>query len=211
MAQFEDVVYIKAEQSVAVYNKQVKLKDIATIWCSNPDILHEVENIEVMKFAKDNPGQKVISVIKLVEDIKLKDKSILISNLGEPDVIVYYKVPKKKNIFKERMYITFVCLVAFLGAGYSIMSYNTDVNAIELFSMLHELFIGEAPKGSSIVELAYAIGLAIGIIVFFNHGANKKISDDPTPLQVQMRLYEQDVNTAIIKDADRHNETIDVE
>lgn len=30
-----------------------------------------------------------------------------------------------------------------------------------------------------------------------------KITSDPTPMQVQMRLYEDDVNTTIIEDIDR--------
>lgn len=51
--------------------------------------------------------------------------------------------------------------------------------------------------------IAYSLGLFIGIIVFFNHGAKKKFSDDPTPLQVQMRQYEQEVNQTVITDASR--------
>ena len=49
------------------------------------------------------------------------------------------------------------------------------------------------------------------MIIFFNHGINNKDTDDPTPLQVQMRLYEQNVNQAIIIDSDRNRETIDVD
>ena len=30
-----------------------------------------------------------------------------------------------------------------------------------------------------------------------------KITSDPTPMQVQMRLYEDDVNTTIIEDIER--------
>ena len=48
------------------------------------------------------------------------------------------------------------------------------------------------------------------MIVFFNHGINHKKTDDPTPLQVQMRLYEEDVNKTIIMNSSRNGNTIDV-
>jgi stage V sporulation protein AA len=101
-------------------------------------------------------------------------------------------------------------MIAFLGAAYSIMSYNTDVGATQLLNQLHQLYTGSAPTGPTIGMLAYSIGLCIGIIIFFNHGIMNKLSDDPTPLQVQMRLYEQNVNKTVITDSERHNETIDV-
>ena len=49
------------------------------------------------------------------------------------------------------------------------------------------------------------------MITFFNHGINHKNTDDPTPLQVQMRLYEQNVNQSIIIDSGRNKDTLDVD
>lgn len=36
------------------------------------------------------------------------------------------------------------------------------------------------------MEIMYAIGLALGIIIFYNHFGGKRLSSDPTPLEVQM-------------------------
>lgn len=33
-----------------------------------------------------------------------------------------------------------------------------------------------------------------------------KITDDPTPMQIQMRLYEENVNKTLLKDIDRTSE-----
>ena len=54
--------------------------------------------------------------------------------------------------------------------------------------------------GYTILEISYSLGLSVGIILFFNHFAGKKITMDPTPLEVQMKQYEQDVSTAIIQE-----------
>jgi len=37
------------------------------------------------------------------------------------------------------------------------------------------------------------------------------MSSDPTPLQVEMRIYEEEVNKALIKEASREGNTIDVD
>ncbi len=42
----------------------------------------------------------------------------------------------------------------------------------------------------------------MGILVFFNHIGKKKITSDPTPIQVEMRKYEQDVDMAFIENAE---------
>ena len=70
--------------------------------------------------------------------------------------------------------------------------------------------MGQEANGPSILSLTYSIGLLVGVIVFFNHAAQKRLTDDPTPFQVQMRLYERDVNDTFIKGAGRKKEEIDV-
>ena len=70
--------------------------------------------------------------------------------------------------------------------------------------------MGQPSPGYSILELSYAIGLALGITVFFNHIGGRRITKDPTPIEVEMRIYEKDVNDALIETSDREGKTIDV-
>ena len=51
----------------------------------------------------------------------------------------------------------------------------------------------------------------IGILIFYNHIGKKKITDDPTPVQVAMRKYEQDVDMTYIEESSREGKTIDVD
>lgn len=50
----------------------------------------------------------------------------------------------------------------------------------------------------------------MGILVFFNHIGKKKSLQDPTPIQVEMRKYEQDVDMAFIENAGRKGHEHDV-
>lgn len=49
-----------------------------------------------------------------------------------------------------------------------------------------------------IINLPYSIGIAVGIIVFFNHFCGKKITSDPTPIEVEMTEYEKQIEDNII-------------
>jgi stage V sporulation protein AA len=203
-------LYLALEQSKAVYQREVKIKDIATLFCTDPDIRYNVEKLSIFTFPKQEEASQVVTVMKLIEQISLLYKDLTIHTIGEPETILYYKEIKKATRITDKVRAAFLIMIAFLGAAYSIMSYNTDVGATQLLNQLHRLYTGSAPTGPTIGMLAYSIGLCIGIIIFFNHGIMNKLSDDPTPLQVQMRLYEQNVNKTVITDSERHNETIDV-
>ena len=52
-------------------------------------------------------------------------------------------------------------------------------------------------NGFTIIEISYSIGLAVGILIFYNHFSNKKASKDPTPLQVEMIKYDKDIANAL--------------
>ena len=68
-----------------------------------------------------------------------------------------------------------------------------------------------APKtGFTILELTYSIGVVIGILVFFNHFGKKRFSVDPTPMEVEMRLYENDIQTTLIENYSRKEQELDV-
>ena len=53
--------------------------------------------------------------------------------------------------------------------------------------------------------------LTVGILIFFNHFGKKRFTVDPTPMEVQMRLYENDIQTTLVEDYARKGEEIDVD
>lgn len=203
-------VYIKATQCVLVKNENVKLKDILSIYTTNEKIENKIGNIQLYTFQKGQKGQLAVSIMKIIELILEQVPDVEINVIGEPDFIIQYEQPKKTDKIKEVVATIFLCLVAFIGGGYAIMAYNTDIGAKDLFTYLSMLFLGDAQKGVFCLTVTYAIGLTTGMILFFNHFGNKRLSKDPTPLEVQMRLYEKDVSTTIIKDMNRNNESMDI-
>ena len=90
------------------------------------------------------------------------------------------------------------------------MAFHNDISINKIFSHVYELVMGYSSDGYSILEVSYSVGLAVGIILFFNHIGGRRITKDPTPIEVEMRVYETDVNKALIETADREGKTIDV-
>ncbi len=102
--------------------------------------------------------------------------------------------------------IIFVGLAAFFGAGFSIMTFNNDVDVGGLFSQIYTPGHRTDFRSFTVLEITYSIGIGLGVLFFFNHFGHIKITDDPTPMQIQMRLYEENVNKTLIKDIDRTSE-----
>lgn len=204
-------VYIKAEESVCLNHKDIKIKDVMSLYCTDKDIEQKIKNQSIYHFAQDKNTRKCFSVLKVIEVIKDIDKTLEVLNLGAQDFIVYYKTEQEEARGLHYGKIIFVILVAFFGASFSIMTYNTDVGIEELFYNVYEMVMGKTPDGPNILHVSYAIGLALGIIIFFNHAGKIKLNDDPTPFEVQMRLYERDVNDTLMIDAGRKEEEEDVD
>ena len=88
------------------------------------------------------------------------------------------------------------------------MTFNTDVSVGEVFDNLYYLVMGTKKNTGSVLEIAYSVGILLGIFGFYNHFKGQKLHDDPTPIHIEMRNYEEEMNKAIIKDADREGKTI---
>lgn len=150
-----------------------------------------------------NPGRYVMSVSDLLKKIQKLEPSIDISPIGETDFIITYRISSATGKIFRYVKILFVCLVSFFGAAFSIMTFNNDVDMGSLFSQFYTLVTGKSSSGFTILEISYSIGIGLGVLIFFNHFGHLKLSDDPTPMQVQMRTYEDDVNRTLIEQAAR--------
>lgn len=57
----------------------------------------------------------------------------------------------------------------FVGSAYAIMAYNNDVSTNEIFEKVYEMMGTGNFQEYKVIEIAYAVGLLLGIVVFYNH------------------------------------------
>ena len=188
----EQTIYIKLNKSACVDGTDVFISDIAGVYCENRNIVNRVKAIKILKLQEDKKRRYVVSD-------------------GEQDIVIEHKDLKGKGKAAEYAKVFFICMITLLGGGFAVMAYNNDVGMADMFSRIYELIYGDENAGGRILEITYSIGLAVGIIVFYGHFGSWKSGKDPTPLEVEMRLYEDDIDTAMIKQSAREKNEIDVD
>lgn len=208
-----DTVYLKVSQITEVSEPDVLLKDIAEVHCQNRSVEAKLRAMKVTTFKKQ-AGKRVQtyvgSVVELLAKAEAEDKNIQINSLGEADFVVKYRPDAGGRKALQWFKTAVVAVVAFCGAAFAIMTFNNDANVSEVFGNLYRLVTGLESDGKTVLEFSYSVGLALGILVFFNHFASWKITVDPTPIEVEMRLYEENLNKALIKNQDRKETGTDV-
>ena len=120
-------------------------------------------------------------------------------NLGESDFILTMEKTNKTSEAWSWCKTVLVSFLSFFGAAFSIMAFNNDIGITNLFGQLYRQFTGEASDGFTVLEVTYSLGVGIGILVYFNHFSRKKRTTDPSPLEVEMRTYEDEVDTTLIE------------
>lgn len=206
----QETIYIKGEQNVEVQHPDVTLGDIVQFECSNPEVLPKLRTLKIMKFQEEKGHRCVISILKIMECIHKQYPAYDLQNVGEADIIVTYEKQKKENVVLHWLKVFSVVAITFAGAAFSIMTFNNDVNTTTLFGQIYELVMGSPTDGFTVLEFMYCVGLIVGILIFFNHFGGNKFDVDPTPLEVEMRLYENDIQTTLIENYSRKGQELDV-
>ena len=210
------VLYLMAKQNVALAKSDVELSDVASVYCEDETVKEKVESLKIYRFRHEGPPRVVVSVLKIIEQITKLCPGITVESIGETDIIIQkasleHDKPEQKHSLWTYIKIAIVALICFFGSAFTIMAFHNDVGLSDVLSQIYELVTGVKSDGYTALEISYSIGLAIGIIVFYNHIGGKRLTSDPTPLEVEMRNYERDVNQAIVEMADRQKLEKDVD
>ena len=202
-------VYIKCDRNVEVQSPDVTIKDLGSLRCADKVVCAKLKSLKVHHFAKGGVKRCVLSILKVIELMEEACPGITVQVIGEADVLVEWVDVNRHKKWQQWPKVALVCLVSFFGTAFTIMAYHNDVGINEVFTEIYRISMGREPGGLNILEVAYSVGLAGGIIVFFNHIGGRRITKDPTPIEVAMRNYEKDVDNALIETAGREGKEID--
>lgn len=95
--------------------------------------------------------------------------------------------------FPEVCKIIFVSISVFAGAAFTIMTFNSDVDIASVFKTVYKMTGYKG--GMKLLEIAYSIGIFLGISLFYVHLSKRKDQSDPTPLELCMSQYEDDLKS----------------
>lgn len=198
-----EILYVQTEKNVEVYSPEIHLQDIAKLTCSDQKILNRNQVRRIMTIPGKKPGRYVVSALDLINAVAKEEKSLDVTHIGEANIVVTYRERPSGEKWKEYIKMGLVCILSFFGAAFSIMTFNTDVDIQKLFPQLYFQLTGTKPEGVTVLEFFYSLGIGIGVVFFFNHFGHGKPAKDPSPIEVQMRTYEEDVDKTLIAEKNR--------
>lgn len=203
------VVYLMADGHIQNDKKQLFIKDICDIYCQNKELQAWLERLPVEGLQEDESGRVILSIMELIEQIlqaagqyvpKLR---IHCENLGAVQVIIERRMPAQEKRWLTGLKVGFASLIIFAGSAFTIMTYDQDVDVTGVFAHIYQMVLGYVPEQPGVLEVAYAIGVAAGILLFFNPFTASRKRKEPSPIEIEMEKYESDIQDTIVKMADR--------
>lgn len=204
------ILYLKIEQSIQVKNTIVKLGDIAKMECVDDSVVNRLKTEKFLELDSDPQHQKVISTLLVIKKIHEIYPEVEVQNVGETDFILSLRPAQQKKMLVA-LKVLGVSIVSFFGSIFAMMTFNEDVSSLDVFENVYLWVMGESPKGTTILELTYSLGVGVGIIVFFNHFGKRRLTQEPSPVEVEMSGYDKQVYTTVIQHAGRKGQEKDVD
>lgn len=197
----QSTIYLRAYKRKTVEaQKWVSIGEVADV-AAPPEVKEKVNAMKIFSVPEpDKKGRYIITIIEIINKIWESYPNLHIQSVGDSDIVIEYqpKPTKPKDVW-EWVKVIGVCIIIFAGACIAIMTYNTDTSLGKTFIILNQMFTGEEVEQPFLFTIPYSIGITVGIIIFFNHIGFRKITEDPTPMQVEMKKYENDVEDCEIE------------
>ncbi len=204
------ILYIKIEQCIQVKEQSVKIGDVAAMECTDQTVVNRLKTEKLLKIDDNRKKRTVVSTMLVIQKIHEIYPELEVQSIGESDFILQLP-PEKKSRIVEGIKVSLVCIVSFFGSVFAMMTFNEDVSTLDSFRKVYTWVMGQPPQGATLLELCYSIGVSVGIIVFFNHFGQKRLTKEPSPVEVEMSDYDKQVYTTLIQHAGRKGLQKDVD
>ncbi|MGE5560067.1 MAG: stage V sporulation protein AA [Chloroflexota bacterium] len=173
----------------------VQIRKLAEIVAA-PELARTVGDIPIRRLGRAG-SVSVIPAFDLVRAIKEHCGEADIHLMGRTDTIVTVGDDSKGRRRASPVWVAAIAVLVFIGAGMAIMNFHADVAMPVVHQQIYRLITGEANEHPLILQIPYSLGIGLGIAIFFNH-VPRASRVDPSPLEVEMHLYEENVNSSLI-------------
>ena len=191
----EKTVYIRLRHRVFIQpNDKIFLKDIAQIIAE--DALHnQIGNRVLYQADAKDRNIIIIDVMHVVEEIKKMDSMIDVEIIGPSQTII--EVVYKKRKISPILFLI-IWFLLFFGSMLTIMNFHEDVSMQDAHQRLYKIITGKSVDKPLMFQIPYSFGLGLGMILFFNHVFKKRLNEEPSPLEVEMFNYQQDLDRYVV-------------
>ncbi|TYP77824.1 stage V sporulation protein AA [Paenibacillus methanolicus] len=192
------VLYLRLRRRIGIKpGGIVTLGMAARLFAADPELEQRLQALELHRHREKDGNRVVIDLLQTVKTIQETYPQIEIETFGDPQVLVIVREKEPK----PRMFMLVIAwLLLFFGSGLAIMNFHTDVSMKEVHQRITELVTGTKSEHPLWLQIPYSLGIGIGMVLFFNHLFRKRFNEEPNPLEVELYLYEENVNNYVIAD-----------
>ena len=180
---------------------EVKLGDVAQL-AGDAVVVESLQDEVIYKITARDKTHVVIDVMKVIEIIQQKASHVQINLLGSGQTLVEIIYEKKKT---HPIFFGLVWLLLFIGAALAIIYFHEDVSMQQVHQRLYYMITGEFNAQPLLFQIPYSLGLGLGMVLFFNHVFQKRINEEPSPLEVEMFQYQQSLDQYVIVNENKDN------
>jgi stage V sporulation protein AA len=191
----EKTIYIRMRNRVlAKPEESIYLEDIAQI-IAPESVISELKSVKVHQISFTDRNIVIIDVMKVIRLISSLIENADVQTIGPAQTIVEVVLKKKQMTLPFFILIWFLL---FFGSAMAIMNFHDDVSMRSVQEKLYKIITGVEDSKPWIFQIPYSIGLGLGMILFFNHVFQKRINEEPSPLEVEMFNYQMDLDNYVI-------------
>lgn len=169
---------------------EVQLKDIAYISTLTAK-KQELENTVIYRITPKDKSNVVIDSFLIIDHFHAQYRDLEFQLIGPAQTIIQVARNQKKAPIPV---VAGVWLLLFIGMAMTIMNFHYDVSMQEVQQKLHFLLTGEENEFPLWIQVPYSIGLGMGMLLFFNHWFKKRFNEEPSPLEIEIYKYQQDLD-----------------
>jgi stage V sporulation protein AA len=191
----EGIVYLRLRLKVQVHSGSVvTLGQLAQV-IAPEQVLVDLKQIPIHTVTPDDQNIIIVDVMKVIAEVQKYNPTLDVQTIGPSQSIIEVVFRKKKVSIP-----LFICVwvLLFVGAGMAIMNFHEDVSMREVHQRLYTIITGDQDPHPLLFQIPYSLGLGIGMILFFNHVFKKRINEEPSPLEVEMFKYQQDLDNYVM-------------
>lgn len=188
-------VYVKLKGKVKYPpGTALRVDDVADILTDSP--YESVIQGAVLHVLRIEDGNRyVVDMMHVIRAVRAVIPDADVHSIGEGQMLVEIESPKRPA---NLLLVAFVWLVLFIGSALAIMNFHTDVSMQEVHQRVYELVTGHKNEHPFILQIPYSIGVGAGMILFFNHLFRKRFNEEPSPLELEMFLYQQSLDDYVL-------------
>lgn len=195
----DKILYVKpSKQAKVVGRTEIRVQDLAELE-GEPKLVEQMLPVVVLHLKGDREQKLYASFLDIARAIRQVNPNVTLDCVGEQDTVIMYTPQlKKPGKAAELAKVLVVCLVLFFGAMVTLMTFHNEASIPEILAQIHTLLTGQQSDRPLLLIFSYTAGILLGISCFFNHFGRKKLTDDPTPVQVEFVAYKKQIDDAIV-------------